>query len=122
MSAPTHEDAMVLLKLYEFGGDPHLQKAWDFIFSDAFIDNYDAFLAKYPADSDQHSYFFHFTAWFELLGTLWKHKLINETLLFDWILVRPRWNRVENLVAGYRRATGEPRMYENFEAMAKAAN
>jgi hypothetical protein len=121
MSAPTHQDATVLLKLYEFGGDPHLQEAWKFIFSDDFIDDYQAFISKYPATSDQHDYFFHYSAWFELLGTLWKHKLISEALLFDWILVPPRWQRVEKLIAGYREESGEPRMYENFEAMAKAA-
>jgi hypothetical protein len=55
------------------------------------------------------------------LGTLWKHKLISEAVLFDWVLVTPRWQRVEKLIVGYREETGESRMYENFEMMAKAA-
>jgi hypothetical protein len=120
MSAPTHEDAMILLKLYEFGGDPHLSKSWNFVFSDHWVNDYTAFVAKFPASSEEYGYFLHYAAWFELLGTLWKHKLINESLLFDWILIPPRWNRVAKFVEGYRASTGEPRMYENFEAMAKA--
>jgi hypothetical protein len=65
---------------------------------------------------------FTFAAFFELMATLWKHKLINETLLFDWILVEPRWKRVEKFIRGYREATGEKRFFENFEALAKASH
>jgi hypothetical protein len=81
MSAPTHHDATVLLKLYELGGDPHLIESWKFIFSGDFIDEYQAFISEYPDTSDQYDYFLHYSGWFELLGTLWKHKLISEAVL-----------------------------------------
>ena len=121
MNAPTHEDAMVLLKLYELGGTPDQGKAWEFVFSDDFIDDYQAFLKKFPKSSEQYGHVFTYAAWFELIATLWKHKPLNQTLLFDWILVPPRWKRVEKFIHGYRRATGENRFFENFEALAKAA-
>ena len=120
MTHPTYDDANIMLKLYELWGDPQYKKSMGFIFSEDFINDYDGFLEKYPPGSDEHGYFIDYVAWYELLGTLWKHDLINQTLLFDWLLITPRWKRVENLVQGYREANHEPRLFENFEAMAKA--
>lgn len=122
MSAPRHEDAILLLRLYELGETPAQEKAWQFVFSNEFIDDYEAFTKKYPPSSDHYQQVFTYAAWFELCGTLWKHKLLNGTLFFDWILVPPRWRRIEKFMQGYRQSTGEPRMFENFEALAKAAN
>jgi hypothetical protein len=122
MSAPTHEDAMVLLKLYELGNNPVHGKAWDFVFSDDFVDDYQAFIKKYPKSSEEYGHVFTFAAWFELMGALWKHKLLNQDLLFDWILVPPRWNRVAKFMDGYRKETGNKSFFEHFEAMAKAAS
>lgn len=121
MSAPTHEDAMVLLKLYEIGVSPDQGKAWDFVFSNEFIDDYQAFTTRFPKGSVEYGHVFTYAAWFELAATLWKHKLLNEDLLLDWILVPPRWERVEKFMAGYRQDMKEPRLFENFEALAKAA-
>jgi hypothetical protein len=120
MSAPTYEDAQVILKLYELGDDPHMGKSWDFVGSPEFIDDYPQFVAKYPPGSDQYGYIFHYASWYELIGTLWKHKLVNQDLLFDWILVPGRWKRVAKFMEGYRADMSEPRLYENFEALAKA--
>jgi hypothetical protein len=122
MSAPTHDDAMVLLKLYDLAATADQARAWQFVFSDDFVDDYAGFLKKYPPHSEHHDLVFTFAAFFELMATLWKHKLINETLLFDWILVEPRWKRVEKFIRGYREATGEKRFFENFEALAKASH
>ena len=120
MSAPTHEDAMVLLKLYEIGIAPDQGKAWDFVRSEEFTDDYQAFTKKYPRNSEQFGYVLTYAAWFELTATLWKHKLLNQDLLFDWVLVRPRWNALEKFMSGYRQEMKEPRLFENFEALAKA--
>ncbi len=120
MSAPTHEDAMVLLKLYEIGSTPDQGKAWTFVQSEEFIDDFQAFTKKYPRSSEQYGHVLTYAAWFELIATLWKHELLNQDLLFDWILVRPRWTRVEKFMNGYRHEMKQPRLFENFEALAKA--
>jgi hypothetical protein len=120
MSAPTHEDAVVLLKLYELSGSEGLAKAVRFVFSDDFVNDYTAFQKKYAPPSDEEDLVFTFAAFFELMGTLWKHKLIDEALLFDWILVPPRWKRVDKFISGFREKMGEKRLFENFEALAKA--
>ena len=58
--------------------------------------------------------------WYETIGTLYKQKLFNEELLFDWLATNVRWKRVENFIRGVRAEMGEQKMYQNFEAMAKA--
>jgi hypothetical protein len=57
MTKPTHEDAIVLLKLYEFSGDPTLAKAWNFIFSEEFIEDYDSFLASFWCKTWKEAHF-----------------------------------------------------------------
>jgi len=121
MSAPTHNDAIVLLKLYELSGTAELARAWKFIYSDEFVNDYAAFQKNYPPPSEEQDLVFSFAAYFELMGTLWKHKLINEAVLFDWVLVPPRWKRVDKFILGYREAMGEKRLFENFEALAKSS-
>jgi len=46
--------------------------------------------------------------------------LINEELLFDWLAAYLVWDRVKGFALGQREESGEPRIYENFEALAKA--
>jgi len=121
MSAPAHEDAIVLLKLYELSGTAELARAWKFVYSDEFVNDYAAFQKNYPPPSEEQDLVFSFAAYFELMGTLWKHKLINEAVLLDWVLVPPRWKRVDKFILGYREAMGEKRLFENFEALAKVS-
>ena len=122
MSPPTHEDAMVLLKLYELSSNEDLVEAWSFVYSDDFVNDFVAFREKYPPPSKEEHMVFTFAAYFELMGTLWKNKLIDEGLLFDWIMVPPRWQRVEQYIQGYREHMGEKRYFENFEALASAGS
>ncbi len=41
-------------------------------------------------------------------------------LLFDWLAIGAVWERTKSYAVAWREETGEPRMYENFEAMAIA--
>lgn len=56
----------------------------------------------------------------ESVGALYKHGTFSEELLFDWLAVDIVWKRIESFGLGLREATRDPRIYENFEAKAKA--
>ncbi len=58
--------------------------------------------------------------WGETLGTLSKNGLISQDLLLDWIWIAGLWSRVGKAALGSREEFGEPKLYENFEALAKA--
>ena len=79
----------------------------------------DKFVTRYPRGSEQYGKATKVCGWFESIGTLYKQDLISGELLFDWITVKLPWSRLGNFAVGVREAAGEPRLYENFEAMAK---
>jgi hypothetical protein len=109
-----------MLQLAMWGAVAGNQKAGSFIWSDKFENDYKEFVKKYPVGSDEYSFASQMCTWYETLGTLFKHDLFNPELLFDWLLVSMVWNRLKGFVLGVRAEANEPRLYENFEAMAKA--
>ena len=116
MAKPTHEDATLMLQLVQMW--PVDQTNW--IHSDEFTPDYKEFATKYPPGSDQASNVRGVINWYETIGTLHKHGLLNEDLLFDWLATDSMWDKMKSHAIAVREETGEPRMYENFEAMAKA--
>jgi hypothetical protein len=58
--------------------------------------------------------------WGETLGTLTKNGLISTELILDWQWVAGAWDRVGKAAIAQREKFSEPKLYENFEALAKA--
>ena len=54
----------------------------------------------------------------ETIGTLVKNELLNRDLVLDWLWVAGMWGRVGPAAVKERERHGEPRLYENFEALA----
>jgi hypothetical protein len=120
MTKPTYEDATLIIQLAQLAASSGVMKGQGWIFSDKFIPDYKEFVEKYPPGSKSYARVSTMCGWFETIGTLYKNGLINGDLLFDWLAVRLVWDRVSGFALGVREQSGEPRMYENFEAMAKA--
>ena len=57
----------------------------------------------------------------EVIGALVKHQLLSRELVDDIIWVSGSWARVGPAALKARAEAGEPRIYENFEALAKAS-
>ena len=120
MAKPTYQDASLMLQIAQWGAATGLPKANSFLWSDKFESDYKEFVKKYPSRTDEYSYASQICGWFETLGTLFKHDLFNRELLFDWLLVSGVWDRIKGFALGVREEAKEPKLYENFEAMAKA--
>jgi hypothetical protein len=58
---------------------------------------------------------------FEEISTLAVHRLISEDLLFDAFAIDHYWDQLEGSVLGMREKWDNPKMFENFEAMAGLA-
>jgi hypothetical protein len=56
----------------------------------------------------------------ESIGTLTKNDLLSVELVRDWLWVEGIWSRVGPAALKQRDKFGEPRLYENFEALAKS--
>lgn len=54
----------------------------------------------------------------ETIGTLTKNGLIDTALVLDWLWVAGMWGRVGPAARKERDKHGDPRLFENFEALA----
>jgi hypothetical protein len=114
------QQAQLMLQTMELGASLGLSDAMSWIQSDKFIPQFERFIQEYPRGSEGFRKASIVCTIYESLGTLWKHELISSELLFDWIAVSLLWDRLCGFALGMREATKNQRMYENFEAIAKA--
>lgn len=120
MTKPTHQDAMLLLELMQWGSTIGMREASSWVWSGQYISDYSEFIEKYPRGTEQYLLASTICAFFETVGTFYKHGLLNGDLLFDWAGVSFMWDRVKGYALGKRAEEGNPRLYEHFEALAKA--
>lgn len=120
MPKSTYQEATLMLQLAQWGAAAGFSAASSWLWSDEFVKDFAEFTAKHPSGSEARHDVAVICSYFETLGTLWKHGLLNEDLIFDWIAVSMTWDRVSSWALGIRQRTGSPRLFENFEALAKA--
>ena len=85
----------------------------------AFVLSFDSFVQKYPPGSPEYGRVAKVCGWFESIGTLYQQDLLSGELVFDWLTLILPWKRLKNFAKGVRHKSGEKRLDENFEAMAK---
>ncbi len=120
MPKSSFAEATLLLQIAQWGATAGYGAARSWVGSDEHITDYDAFRAKYPNGSEGARHVALVCSYFETLGALWKHGMINENLIFDWTAVALTWDRVGSWALGTRQRVGQPRLFENFEALANA--
>ena len=118
MAEPTRDDAHLMTKHMGVSAQLGLAEANSFIWSDAFVGDHGEFKKRFPPGSKEFTYVTTVAGWFETIGTLVKHGLFSEELVHDWLAVELVWKRLEGVLRGMRDDAGEPRLYENFEALA----
>ena len=118
MSDATKEDAQLVVQLAQLGTQMVPSQARGWIWSDEFVSDAEEFYEKHPPGSKEFDHVNGTATWYETVGTLWKHGLLDEELLFDWLYVAGMWERLKPLLVAQRRNT--PQLWENFEAMAEA--
>ena len=111
MAPPTHEDAQLMVQLARWGTALGVEKAVQTVFADAFEPDAADALAD---DAVRTLLFFG-----ESIGTLTKHDLLSRELVDDWLWIEGLWSRVGPAALKQREKFGEPRLYENFEALAQ---
>jgi len=116
MAVPTYDDANVMLQLMRLF--PVDESNW--IWSDEFTPDYRDWASKQAGRDEARANVRGVLSWFESVGTLYKHGLLNEDLLFDWLAVDASWGRVKEYALAWREEWGNIHLFENFEAMAEA--
>lgn len=113
MGSPTRDDAQLMLQLAQWGTSLGLER----LMPDLFADDFD----PETADAMDNEAVRTVLMLGESIGTLTKHDLLSLELVHDWLWVEGLWSRVGPAALKAREKLGEPRLYENFEALAKTA-
>jgi hypothetical protein len=112
MAAPTREDAQLMVQIAQWGTSLGVQDAMPAIFAEDFD----------PGAVDaMHNVSVRTMLMFgESIATLTKHDLLSRELVDDWLWLAGIWERVGPAALKQRARFGEPRLYENFEALVKS--
>ena len=119
MAKPTRRDAQVMLQLATWYTESQVGEAINWARSDAFVGDYAEFATRFPSGSEGRLLVNRILGYYETVGTLWKNRLINEGLLFDWLWVPASWDLVKGIALGMRAEVANAGLWENFEAMAE---
>ncbi len=117
MPALTPQDAQLVVQLAQLAASQDLNEATAWLFANELPTEPAAFAERYPAGSEGHRHATAVLTYLETVGALWKHELLNEDLLFDWLWVTGIWERVKGLA---RQEFGASHLWEHVEAMAQA--
>jgi hypothetical protein len=109
----TQKDAEILVQLLRWATEMGNEQAFAEIFSDQF-DKERASIGD-PSVGKVLTYG-------EAVGTFVKHGLLDGDLVNDFWLSSAVWDRLGPAVVRLRDQMGEPRMFENFEALAKSGS
>jgi hypothetical protein len=111
MTPPTREDAHLMVALAQWGTALGIDEAMPRLFAPDFDPR--------AADVMHDPVVRKMLMFGESIGTLTKHGLLSDELVHDWLWIAGIWERVGPAALRQRERAGEPRLYENFEALAK---
>jgi hypothetical protein len=74
---------------------------------------------KHAPGSTEHDNAMAFLVSCETTGTFVRQGILNEALVDDLYWIEGAWRAAEKVCKGMRREAGEPRLFENFEWLAK---
>jgi hypothetical protein len=83
MSKATHADAELLLRLYEIRREPELRRARAWFLTEFKPASWAEIKARYLSHSDEDRHFRMTTSYWEMVGTLVNHGVLNAEMFFD---------------------------------------
>jgi hypothetical protein len=110
MAPPTRDDAHLMIQVAQWGTALGVQDALPRLFADDF----DPETADAMSDEPVRT----MLQFGESIATLTKRDLLSVELVEDWLWIEGMWSRVGPAALRAREKFGEPRLYENFEALA----
>lgn len=113
MPGPTNEDAHLILKLIEIGQSDFQREASRWLQSEFSAKDYPEFNEKYPTGSKEFQQVGTVLGFFETVGVLISHKLLDENVFFDLSFgFDPVWDKLGPIISGWQKAT-TPALWEN---------
>ena len=116
MSESKQKDAELMIQLYSITNRPEMRKAWNWALK-LEEQEYEDFIKRNPIGSEGWNNFISIAGLYEMVGILVKYGTINEDMVFDFISTF--WNKLGLLVKGFQKERKSPRIFENYEYLAK---
>jgi Domain of unknown function (DUF4760) len=116
MGQVSHEQADMLLKLYELRREPRLREARDWFFRNF---HHQSLSERASLTPEQDASVRMVTSYWEMVAGLVKRGLVDEDLFFEntaefWIV----WDRLKPISSEVRHMTKDPHIWENLEKLA----
>jgi hypothetical protein len=116
---PSHEDAKLILHLYELRREPRLRQARDWFVRYFHVANMEEFLALCPPGSEANASYRMLVGYWEMAASFVVHGLIDRELFFEntqeLLLV---WERLRDFLPHSRAANKNPTNLRNIEQVA----
>ena len=119
MGQVTHQQAELLLKLYDMRREPRLRQARSW-----FVENYSAstpeeLMTKYPPGSEGNTNIRMVISYWDMVASVVNRGLIDDDFFFEntgelWVV----WDRLRAVVPAWRAAFKNPHIFANLEAAA----
>jgi hypothetical protein len=113
--SPNRADTEILLRIMEIYLSDPVRKARGFWRTIPDGLTFDELVERYPRGSEDYELFSTMMIFWETIGSLMKHGLLNEELAFDTFLDAPPWKKVEVAFLSLRKQEGKAFEAENVE-------
>ena len=120
MGQVTHEQANLLLRLYELRREPRLREARTWFYSKFEASTLGEVTSKYPMGSEESASFRMVISYWDMAAGLSNRGLIDDEMFFEnsaegWIV----WEKVKAVIAAQREAMKNPTILVQLENFAK---
>lgn len=115
MSSVTHEQANLLLRLYELRRDPRMREAREWFVSDFSASTLEELFKKYPPGSKDNASYRMVVSYWDMCAGIVNRGLIDDELFFEnngevWIV----WDKVKELALSQRKTMNNPTILKNL--------
>jgi hypothetical protein len=113
----THEDAHLILRLYELRRDDKMRQARSWFAANYYPKSVEESMSLYPPGSDENAYIRMVTSYWEMVASFLASGVLNEELFFqsgqEMLLT---WIRIKPIVQEMRKMMNSPNPWKNLEA------
>jgi hypothetical protein len=120
MGNVTHEQANLVLKLYELRREPRLRQAREWFVANCHAKTFEEAMQKFPMGSVESTNLRMVNSYWEMVASIVNRGLIDEDFFFEnngelWIV----WDRIRNWIPGQRAFFKNPKSFEHLENLGK---
>ena len=122
-SQPTHEDANLILRLYELRREEKLRQAREW-YTQSYrpVSTVEEHMAQCPPGSQNNAYFRMVTSYWDMTSSFVTSGVLNQNLFLDSAgELRFVWTKAKDIVPAIRAALSNPRYLSNLEKIGNAA-